>query len=725
MKIKSTFVFLSFFVFSLAAVSFADEGMWMLHSIKDIPWKTLEQRGMTLAPEQIWNPNGDCITKAAINLGGGSASFVSSKGLIITNHHVAFRAIQKQATAEKNYLDDGFWAKTKIEEIPAKDYEAYVPLNEVDVTEKILHGVSDKMTDLERYKLIDKNIKILIEEVEKDKDVRAKVSPTYEGLRYFLSTYFMIRDVRVVYAPPESIGSFGGDIDNWMWPRHAGDFAFMRAYVAPDGKSVTYSKDNVPYKPKNYLKVSSAGFKEGDITIIMGYPYRTNRYRSSFDVYHTIRFSLPWMIQTLTELEKSMLSEGQKSETTSVALASRLMTIQNYLKKNKGVLEGLNKVDLHAKKLAVEKETLAALEEKKDKKKEFADALAGLDQLYNVRWKEFKEKQKVLDWMEYFPLMLRFALTVNKWSEEKQKEDMDREPYFMDRNISLVRSRLENGQRELSIPADKQIIRIFIRKALALPENQRILAIDKALGIGKNGKVSEKQIDKFIDKLFAKTVLDNVDFRLRMFDMTREELLKQKDSFIQFAVELEKEISEIREMDKAIQGAVSKLRPEYIAGLLAGADGPSYPDANRTCRFSFGQIKGFSPRDAVLYDYQTTFTGIMEKRTDKKPFALPKPLVEAFSTKDFAPYIDKRLSDVPVCFTSTNDGTGGNSGSPVINGKGEIIGLIFDTNFEAVASDYYYMSRFSRSINVDIRYVLFLLDKVFGIKNVMNELEIN
>ena len=724
MRTKSFIVFLFLIFLGLSGSASADEGMWMLHSIKDLPWHSLEQRGMALTPEEFWNPESNCIIKAAINLSSGSASFVSPKGLIITNHHVAFRAIQKQATAEKNYIDDGFWAKTLGEEIPAKDYEAYVLLSEYEVTAKILEGVSDSLSDIERYKQIDKNTKILIEETEKGKDVRAKVSSTYEGLQYFLTTYFMIRDIRVVYAPPESIGTYGGDIDNWMWPRHTGDFAFMRAYVAPDGKSAAYSKQNVPYKPENYLKTSKAGFSKGDISIVLGYPYRTSRYRSSFDVDHTIHFSLPWMIQTLTKLEDVMLAAGQKDEAISVALASRLMMVQNYLKKNEGVAEGLNKVDLYSKKVALEKQTTAALEENKKAKEKFTKAIAGLDELYNVKWNAFKEKQKILSWMEYFPVMLRLSLTINKWSEEKQKDDLDREPYFMDRNIGLVKSRIKNAQRELTIPADKQIIKIFIQKALALPENQRIKAIDKALGADNKSKVSEKRIDKFIEKIFSKTNVNDPEVRLKMFDMSQEELYRQKDSFIHFAAELEKEVSEIREKEKAIQGAISKLRPDYIAGLLAGSKNPSYPDANRTCRFSFGEVKELSPRDAVLYDYQTTLTGIMEKRTDKKPFDPPKPLIEAFNKKDFGPYIDSRLNDVPVCFLTTNDGTGGNSGSPILNGKGEIIGLIFDTNFEAVASDYYYMPNLSRSINVDIRYALFLLDKVYGVQNVLDELEI-
>jgi hypothetical protein len=321
--------------------------------------------------------------------------------------------------------------------------------------------------------------------------------------------------------------------------------------------------------------------------------------------------------------------------------------------------------------------------------------------------------------------MPRFAVTINKLSLEKQKPDMEREPDYMERNIPLQKTKIKTLQQEFYLANDKAYFEAFVVKALKLPAGQRIKAIDQALNAGPGSMPESKAIKGWIDKLYAGSRLADEKARLEMFDMDRDALLAAKDSFIAFAAGLEEEIEEIRQKKKAFEGALSALRPRYIEGLLAGASGPAYPDANGALRFSHARVKGYSPRDAVYYHWMTSVTGIMEKHEGKDPFDAPEPLRKTIAAKDFGPYVDSALNNVPVDFLDTNDTTGGNSGSAVLNGKGEIIGLLFDGNFEAMASDYTFHKTLTRSINVDIRYVLFVTDKVYHVENVMKELTIH
>lgn len=719
---KSRFVAICFSLFILlfASAAFTDEGMWMLHTVGDLPLEQLQQNGLTLTARQIYSPDGNCLAKAVVNLGGGTASFVSKDGLLITNHHVAFGALQRQASAKQNLIQDGFRAKTRQEEIPAKNYLVYVLKGYKEVTGQVLEGVTKDFAGIKRFKAIEKNQKALVEKCESGRDARCEIYPFFEGLQYYMYTYFLIRDVRVVYAPPVAVGSYGGEIDNWMWPRHAADFAFMRAYVAPDGASADYSKDNVPYHPENFLKISTAGYQARDIALVMGYPYRTMRYRSSFAADNDINFENPWQLAALQEMSEIYELAGEKDPAVKVTVASSLGRIANYRKKTQGELEGLEKVDLVSVKKDLEQKTMAGLS--KEKREDFQDSLDALENLYKMQYAFFREKKAVLGWMTYFVKTTGFAVTINKWSIEKNKEDMLREPEYMERNIPLLKERLRNAQADLDVPTDKRIFRMYIKKALALPADQRIRVLDEALGVKPGDEVKEKTINKFIDKLYKNTKLTDETTRLEMFELTRGKLLATKDRFIEFAADLEKEGEELRELEKHFSGSLELYRPEYIKGILAGKTGPSYPDANFSMRFSYGYVKGYSPRDAVDYHFQTRLSGLVEKNTNEPPFDVPAELLDSYKKGDFGKYKDENLGDVPVDFLTTNDGTGGNSGSAILNGNGELIGLMFDTNYEAVFSDYYYAPNLSRAVNVDIRFVLFILDKVYHVDNVLQEL---
>jgi peptidase S46-like protein len=712
--LKRALMFLAILSILLPSFAFADEGMWMLHQIEQLKGE-LDGLGLELPPEAIWNSDGKCLAKAVVKIGGGTGTFVSDKGLVITNHHVAFGALQKAATAEIDLMKDGFWAKSLAEEIPAKNYMTFVLKGYENATEAVLAGVNKNMKPLERYEKIEANEKALVAACEAKGDLRCETYRAFDGLEYYLITYFLIRDVRVVYAPPGSIGNYGGDIDNWMWPRHTGDFAFLRAYVAADGSSAEYAEDNVPYKPENHVAISSKGYGEGDFAMIMGYPYRTRRYRSSFSSAETLEFQLPWRRTNMNALIKIMETAGEKDEQARVALAGRRMGLANYYKNTVGTLEGLEKVDLIAVKEKEEAQALAALSGKD--KREFAKALKGLDRLF-AEHKQFREQYLTADWMGWFCLPIRWAQTIEEWSTEKAKPDSERKPGYQERDIPIMKNRLENDQRDLHLPTEKAVFKHFIELALKLPEGQRIAAIDQALEAGPDSYPEGPAIDGFINGLFDNTMLTDPEKRAAMFEMDREALLAKNDPLIAFAVKLAPERKVMEDKNKAFDGEISRLRPEFIRGLLAGKTGPAYPDANYSMRYSYATVKGFSPKDAVNYHWQTTLAGVFDKYTGEQPFDLPEQLVELRKT-------DKSIDKVPVDFLSTNDGTGGNSGSSVLNAKGELIGLIFDTNYEAVCSDYFYDSSLSRSINVDVRYILFLMDKVFDVRNVVDEMTIH
>ncbi|HEX9916949.1 MAG TPA: S46 family peptidase [candidate division Zixibacteria bacterium] len=705
------------------AICLADEGMWMLDSIDKLPWSKMREMGLKLSPKDVYNPKGDGIARAIVNVAGASGSFVSPEGLIVTNHHVAFSAIQRQSKPGQNYLKEGFHAKTKAEEIPAIGYNVYVTLSMDEITDKVLVAVDDRMDDLERYKAIEKRTKQIIDEAEAAKDVKCEVVSVYGGMQYYLFTYFKIKDVRIVYVPPLSIGEYGGEIDNWMWPRHTGDFSFLRAYVAGDGKSADYSPDNVPYRPEIYLKVSSAGIKEGDFAMMIGFPGWTARYSSSFSVEDMQNYYYFVDIGIREDLIKIMEQSSQEDSSVALRLSSKIKGIYNYLKKNQGVLEGFEKSKVLEHKREEERNLAQYLKENPQLDQKYGDVLPSLEKLYEDH-KTYRDKDFILSWMISYCDFLGLASTINKWSIEKQKQDMEREPEYMDREIPQTRKNLENAQINLVPSCDKKILAYFLKKAHELPPGQKIEVVEK-LFENKKGSPQDQVISDFVSYLYANTKIGTLQERMKMFDMTQEELEKLVDPFIDFARELEKEREVLKEKDKRFNGALSKLEPKLIQAYAEWKKGLTYPDANGTIRFNYGTVQGYIPGDAVFYKWITILTGVMQKNTGKEPFEVPIQLEEIYQKKDFGKYFDKSIGDVPVNFLTTNDGTNGNSGSPIMNGKGELIGLTFDGNYESMAADYEFEEEINRSINVDIRYVLFILDKVYHIENVLGELVIH
>lgn len=697
----------------------ADEGMFLPNKVDKTLMEKMKAMGLEVQLEKIYNTQGTGLAGAVLNM-GATASFVSEKGLIVTNHHVAFGAVQRISTPQNNYIESGFLAKSMEEEVPAPGYEAAVLVSVDNVTKDVLAAVRKKMNDYERYLAIEKKIKEIVKTAEAKGDVECSVRAMNYGMDYYLFTYFRIKDIRIVYVPARSIGEYGGDIDNWMWPRHTGDFAFFRAYVAPDGKPAQYSRNNVPYKPKSYLKVSTRGVEEGDFAMIMGYPGRTYRHQTSFAVEDDINFRYPFQIQTYTDLIRILEEFSAGDPDAAVKLSSRIKGLNNGLKNNQGMLEGLVKTNMLEKKRAEEREFLEFLQRNPELKRKYDPLLFQISALYQER-KKIEAKDVLLSWIGRGSPMASFALTVNKWSIEREKPDMEREPGYQERDLPRTETRLKIAQRSLVPEADKKALEYFLKKALALPAGQKIRAVEKILS-QQPGVPQEQALSNFLNKLFSETKLASEEERIKMLKLSRKELLQLGDPFIAFAAELEKEREVLDRKDKEFAGALSRLMPAYLEGIEAWKKTALFPDANGTLRFNYGQVKGYSPRDAVEYSYITSLSGVVEKHSRKEPFDNPQKLLDVYHQKDFGSYVDKNIGDVPVNFLTTNDSTGGNSGSPVLNGRGELIGLLFDGNYEAMYSDYYFDPKLTRSINVDIRYVLFIAEKVDKAFNVLEEL---
>jgi hypothetical protein len=716
MRTRLAALLISLLLFSVVITqAFAEEGMWMLNELKVLPFDQMKAKGLELTAEQIYD-----LKDAVVQVGEGSGAFVSLNGLILTNHHVAFGAIQQGSTLEQNFIQNGFLAKTQKEEMHTPGYQVLITKDFKDVTGEVLKGINEKMPPFDRYKAIEKNQKKLVAGCEKGGKARCNVVEVLSGTKYYLFTYDRIKDVRLVYAPPSSIGSFGGNIDNWMWPRHAGDFSFFRAYVAPDGSLAEYSKENVPYQPKRYLPLSIKGYKEGSFAMIMGYPGNTLRYRDSYSVDMWQNHLYPEQVDIAKEMLKILNAKSEENPELAIKFADKIAGISNGFKNNQGMLEGLKKTHLLERKLKQEAEFKEYLAQHPDLEKKYGDVLPRIGDLY-VELKTYDEKQSILDGQ--LSDVLSLASTIQKWGIEKKKKDMDREPQYQERNIPDLKDYLKEAQHDLDIPTDRLMLEMFITRASNLPEGQKIEAVEKIVQ-GKQGEEKKKAIHQFVQNLYANTKVSDLDERLKMFDMTADELKKRDDTMIDFAAELEKERTVIDDRYKAFVGAVYKLRPLYIRGISEWKKQALYPDANGTLRFTWGEIKGYSPRDAVKYDYVTTLKGVMEKDTGEEPFDVPEALKKLYASRDFGRYVEPGKGDIVVDFLSTNDCTGGNSGSPIMNGKGEIIGLVFDIDYESMTSDFQYDPDLTRAINVDSRYILFITEKMGQATNILRELDI-
>ena len=702
----------------------ADEGMWMPQQIPDLAPR-LRELGFTGDPK-IWADLTGFPMNAVVSLGGCSASFISPDGLIATNHHCVQGSLQFNSTPEKNLIVDGFLARTREEELsngPGSRVWVTVAVNEV--TDAITGKIDPKLSDRKRYDVIERRIKERTAACEKD-GLRCRIASFFEGYRYYEIAQLEINDVRLVYAPPQGIGNYGGETDNWQWPRHTGDFSFYRAYVGKDGKPAAFSKENVPYRPKHYLKVSPKGASPGELIFVAGYPVRTQRHETFAEVKERTEWALPRYVRRNKEMI-AILEETTKSDKAlAIKAEPRMRGLLNGMKKNEGVLAGLVSGGILARKEAKQKALDTWIAADPERQKAYGPALAGIAEM-QAESEKTRERDAVLGGIYGNSALLSTANQLYRLSLERPKKDLDRDPSFQERNWARAKEGLERMQRSYDHRLDRPMLRYALLEAAALPADQRIAPIDTLVSLapGMSKDDAAKKVDAYLDTLYAGTKLGEKDFRLSLFDKSTKEIVDTKDEAVKLAVALHPMAEANREREKANDGKRSRLRPEYMKALLAQSGGLVAPDANSTLRVTFGRVQGVEPRDGMLYLPQTKLAGVVEKHTGEGEFDAPDRLLaaeKALRAGKKTPYFDEKLGDVPVDFMSDVDTTGGNSGSAVLNSQGELVGLLFDGTYETVASDFLFDTVKTRSIQVDTRYLLWVWDAVEGAKNLLDEI---
>ncbi len=692
--------------------------MWMPSQIPGLAAE-LAAMGMELDPARLADLTGDPLG-AVVSLGGCTASFVSPEGLIVTNHHCVTGTIQYHSTPERDLLADGFLAATRTDELAAAPGSyVYVTSAIRDVTAEVVGDPRARLSDLDYLRQVERRERELVDACERPGGVRCRVASFFEGALFLEITQRELRDVRLVYAPADGIGTFGGEIDNWMWPRHTGDFAFLRAYVGPDGAAADPAAGNVPYRPRHWLRVSTRGVGAGDLVWIPGYPGRTFRHRTADELETAATFTMPRFVQLARELNALLAAESQRGKAVALANYGRIRGNANYQKKFEGTLLGLRDGGV----ATARREREAALRDllARDPKlaAELGDPLTELARLEAAR-RASEEQELVLTWLDRASPMLSQAIKLWRLAEERPKPDLEREEGFRDRDLPRFRQALARTQRGLEPESDRAGLRWALELALALPPEQRLAVIDARLAASR-GATEAERLEGLLDALYAGTRVADLATRQQMAAESTEQLLARGDTLLDFARALSPLLTERRERERAHLGAMLRVRPRYLRGLERLASGRLYPDANSTLRVTFGEVDGFSPQDGVEYLPRTTLAGLLAKDRGEPPFASPGALLEASASVPAA-YLDPRLGDLPVNFLSTCDITNGNSGSPTLDGRGELVGLAFDGNFEGVGSDHGFDPRRTRTIHVDAVYMRWVMDAVDRAHHLLREM---
>ena len=715
-QMKNRFLALLVFVSVINFNAKADEGMWLPSLVGKLNIQKMNSIGCKLTAEQIYSINNSSLKDAVVALDRGSctAEMISADGLLLTNHHCGFGEIQAHSSVEHDYLRDGFWALKHEDELsnPGKTVTFLISME--DVTDQVLKNVTDDMDDQTRSLKVHEAASKIEKEAKGDAGYEVRVRSLFESNKYFLFVSQTFKDVRLVGTPPQSIGKFGGEADNWMWPRHTGDFSMFRVYCAPDGKPAEYSNLNVPYHPKHFLPVSLKGIEKNDFTMVMGYPGTTTRYRTSSEIKYTMEVVNEVRI-TAREAKLAIIRDFMAtSQKARIQYASKFARSSNYYKYSIGQNKGLAALNVIGKKQEIENDFLKWVAQKPERMAKYGHALDSINAAFSSRDEKVAleyAREALLRGAEIFG----FAAKATSLAEVLKGTDQEK----IAAAASELRGSLDEYFKDYDALTDQKIVGALLKLYAQKVSPKYIPGFFSEIKSKYKG-----DFDAYSKKMFAKTVFASQSDMESFLNHPNARTLDKDMAYIAMRSMFETMSTISRDLSRTTS-KLDKARRLFVAGLNEmNNDKSVYPDANSTMRLTYGIVNGYFPHDATYYDYFTTLKGYTEKgiRGDVD-FDFPQRLVDMYNTKDYGQYADKDGS-LHTCFTSNNDITGGNSGSPVINGNGELVGIAFDGNWEAMSGDIAYEPDLQKCINVDIRFVLWTIDKFAGAGHLVDEMKL-
>lgn len=694
----------------------ADEGMWLLSLIQQFNIEKMQQMGCELSAEEIYSVNKTSLKDAIVIFGRGcTGEVISDQGLVLTNHHCGYGAIQQHSTPEHDYLKDGFWAMSKDEEIATPGLTVTFLVRIEDVTDQINSVLTQEMSETERQDTAYKTGNKIAEEATEGTHYNAKVQSFYGGNQFFLLVYEKFTDVRMVGAPPSSIGKFGADTDNWMWPRHTGDFSLFRIYADKDNKPADYSPDNVPYKPKHHLPVSLKGVEENDFAMILGYPGGTNRYMTSTEVEEAINISNANRIYIRGIRQEILLEDMLADDAIRIKYASKYSRSTNYWKYSIGMNKALKRLKIVDKKKVNEKTFTDWFNSSPELKEKYGNALSLIDNSVKSRGEYTHANQYISETLLRGTELVYFASGAKNLEEVLNSGNKEEIESLVSKSKEKARSFYKNYNTPTDQKVAKAMFKIFAENVDKKYQPEIFNTIETKY---------KNDYSKFVDNMYNKSVFTDSTKLWAFLEKPSAKTLAKDPAYIA-SKSIYNKYRELHENLTPFYADFDKGHRLYVGGIMEMNKGKAiYPDANFTMRLTYGSILDYDPMDAVHYDYITTLKGVMEKEDpDNWEFVVSDKLKELYNNKDYGRYALEN-GEMPVAFLSTNDITGGNSGSPVINAKGELIGTAFDGNWEAMSGDIVFEPELQRCINVDIRYTLFIIDKFAGAKHLIEEMTI-